>query len=154
MKAFSFRTAALALVATLAVAAGAYAADPPAGVEQHRQRWEGKLQQKLALTDDQVQQIRTIRTRDFAAQRQNWQALRQAQADLRRLALAGTDDAAIAAKQTQVQDLMAQSMTARVNGLKQIGSVLTPEQREAYAKLMDRGARGHRHMKPAPPQGS
>jgi Spy/CpxP family protein refolding chaperone len=154
MRTFSFRAAALALVATLAVAAGAYAADPPAATEQHHQRGENYLQQKLGLTDDQMQQIRTIRSRDFAAQRQSSQALRQAQTDLRRLALAGTDDAAIAAKQAQVQTLMTQSVTARVAGLKQIGSILTPGQREAFAALMDHGPRGHRHMRPSQPQGS
>jgi Spy/CpxP family protein refolding chaperone len=155
MRTFSFRTAALALAATLLAGVAAYAADPPATADQHRQRFESRLQQKLGLTDDQVAKLRDIRTRDFAAQRQNWQALHQAQGELRRLALNGADDATLQAKQTEIQNLMTQSMQARVNGLKEIGSVLTPEQREAYAAMMDhpRG-HGHRHMSGPQPQPS
>ena len=155
MRKSSFRTAALALVGTLFVGVAAYAADPPATTDQHRQAYESRLQQKLGLTADQVQKLRDIHTRDFAAQKQNWQALRQAQTDLRRLALSGADDRTLSAKQTEVQNLLAQAMQARVNTLKEIGPILTPEQREAYAKMMAQGPRGHRHMKqPAPQQGS
>ena len=82
MRKFSFRTAALGAIATVLVAAGAYAADPPAApqtqtpTQQHeRGAW---LQKKLGLTDVQAQQIREIRAKDFAAQKQNWQTLRQA----------------------------------------------------------------------------
>ena len=110
MRTFSRRTAALAMLATVLVAAGAYAADPPATPQQPHQRgaW---LQQKLGLSDTQMQQIREIRQRDFQALKQSWQQLRQAQA------------------------------------------ILPPDQREAYAKLMDHGPRGHRHMRqPAQPQ--
>ena len=155
MRKSSFRTAALALVGTLFVGVAAYAADPPATTDQHRQAYESRLQQKLGLTADQVQKLRDIHTRDFAAQKQNWQALRQAQTDLRRLALSGADDRTLSAKQTEVQNLLAQAMQARMNTLKEIGPILTPEQREAYAKMMAQGPRGHRHMKqPAPQQGS
>jgi Spy/CpxP family protein refolding chaperone len=136
----------LALVATLCVGAAAYAADPPANADQHRQRFESRLKQQLNLTDDQAQKLRDIRSRDMASQKQNWQALRQAQSELRRLALTGADDATLKAKENDVQNLMAQSLQARVNGLKEIGTVLTSEQREAYAKLLEAGPRGHRHM--------
>jgi len=153
MRKFSFRTAVLALVGTLFVGVAAYAADPPATTDQHRQAYESRLQQKLGLTADQVQKLRDIHTRDFAAQKQNWQALRQAQSELRRLALNGADNATLQAKETEVQNLMTQSLQARVNGLKEVGAVLTPDQREAYAKMMDspRG-HGHRHPKPATQQ--
>jgi Spy/CpxP family protein refolding chaperone len=151
MRTFSFRTAALAMLATVLVAAGAYAADPPAAPQQPHQRG-GWLQQKLGLSDTQMQQIREIRQREFEAHKQSWQQLRQAQAELRRLALSAADDRTLSAKQTEVQNLLAQSMQARVDTLKQIGPILTPDQREAYAKLMDRGRRGHRHMRQAGPQ--
>ncbi|HET7343569.1 MAG TPA: Spy/CpxP family protein refolding chaperone [Methylomirabilota bacterium] len=146
MRTFSFRTAALALAATLLAGVAAYAADAPATPNQHQQRFESRLQQKLGLTDDQVTKLRDIRTRDFAAQRQNWQALHQAQSDLRKLALNGADDATLQAKQTEIQTLTSQSLQARVNGLKEIGSVLTPDQRAAYLAMMDhpRGHHGHR----------
>ena len=159
MRKFSFRTAALGAIATLLVAAGAYAADPPAApqtqapTQQHeRGAW---LQQKLGLTDVQAQQIREIRAKEFESQKQNVQALRQARAELTRLALSGADQATLSAKQTEVQNLLAQSMQAHLSTLQQIGPILSPEQREAYAKLMDHGPRGHRHMKRQgpPPQG-
>jgi Spy/CpxP family protein refolding chaperone len=147
MRKVSFRSVALAMIATALVAAGAYAADPPAGTPPQPHQRGAWLQQKLGLTDVQAQQIRDIRAKDFAAQKPHWQALRQAQADLRRLALSGADDRTLSAKQTEVQNLLAQSMQARVNTLKEIGPILTPEQREAYAKMLAQGPRGHRHMK-------
>jgi len=153
MRTFSLRSAALAVLATVLVAAGAYAADPPAAPQQPHQRgaW---LQQKLGLSDTQMQQIREIRQRDFEAHKQGWQQLRQAQAELRRLALSGADERTLSAKQTEVQNLLAQSMQARVDTLKQIGPILTPEQREAYAKLMDHGGRGRHMRRPATSQPS
>jgi Spy/CpxP family protein refolding chaperone len=154
MRMFSFRTAALAMVATVLVAAGAYAADPPAGTEQYRRGWEQRFQQKLGLTDVQAQQIREIRQRDFQTQKDSWKQLHEAQAELRRLALSGADDRTLSAKQTEVQTVLAQAMQARVNTLKEIGPILSPEQREAYAKMMERGPRGHRHGKPAAQPGS
>jgi Spy/CpxP family protein refolding chaperone len=139
------RTAVLTLLATLATATALYAADPPAtGDRAHR--WETHLQQKLGLTDDQLQAIRQIyATRDVDAQRQHFKALRTAQTELRRLALNGADDATLAAKQTEVQNLLAQSIQARLQMLKQVGPILNPDQREALARMMERGGRGHRH---------
>ena len=156
MRKSSFRAAALALVATLLGGVAVYAADAPtnAAQQQPQQRHGSRLQQALGLTDDQMQKLRDIRTRDFANQKQTWQALRQAQSELRRLALSGADDATLQAKETEVQNLMAQSLQARVNGLKEVGSILTPEQRDAYAKMMDSPRGHHRHMRaPAQPQG-
>jgi Spy/CpxP family protein refolding chaperone len=145
MRMFSFRTAALALAGTLLFGVAAYAADPAAPPDQHRQAFESRLQQKLGLTADQVQKLREIHTRDFAAQKQNWQTLRQAQGELRRLALNGADNTALQAKETEVQNLLVQAMQARVNGLKDVGAVLTPQQREAYAKMLDSPRGHHRH---------
>jgi len=147
MRKFSFRSVALAMIATALVAGGAYAADPPAAPQTQPHQRGAWLQKKLGLTDVQAQQIREIRAKDFAAQKQNWQALRQARAELTRLALSGADQTALSAKQTEVQNLMSQSMLAHLNTLKEIGPILSPEQREAYAKIMDHGPRGHRHMK-------
>ena len=163
MRKLSLKTAALGTLATLLVAAGAYAADPATVAQnpttptqqQPTQPPPGKrgdwLQQKLGLSDAQVQQLRDIRQRDFAAQKQNWQALRQAQSDLRRLALSNADPGAISAKQTEVNTLLAQSTQARVNFLKEVGPILTPDQREAFAKMMDH-PRGHHARRHAPAQ--
>ena len=148
MRKFSFRTVVLGALAVVLVAAGAYAADPQTTPPQQGQHQRGAwLQKKLGLTDVQAQQIREIRAKDFANQKQNFQALRQAEGELRRLALSGADARTLSAKQTEVQNLLGQTMQARVNTLAQIGPILSPEQREAYAKMMDHGPGHHRHMK-------
>jgi len=70
------------------------------------------------------------------------------QAELRRLALNGADDATLQAKQAEVQNLLAQSIQRRLDTLKQVGPILNPDQREAFAKMMERGPRGHHHRGP------
>ena len=149
MRKLSWKSAVLGGLAVALVAGGAYAADPPAAPQQQQEPHQrgAWLQKKLGLTDVQAQQIRDIQTKDFASQKQNWQALHQAQGELRRLALSGADSRTLSAKQTEVQNLLNQTVQARVNTLAQIGPILSPEQREAYAKMMDHGPRGHRHMK-------
>jgi Spy/CpxP family protein refolding chaperone len=149
-----FRAAALALVATLATATAIHAADPQsAGDRAHR--WESRLQQKLGLTDDQLQALRQVyAARDVDAQRQQHRARRAAEAELRRLALNGADDATLKAKQADVQTLLAQSMQARLETLKQVGPILNPDQREAFARMLERGRHGHHHRgQPAQPRG-
>jgi Spy/CpxP family protein refolding chaperone len=151
MRQFSLKTAVLGALAVVLVAAGAYAADPPTTPQQQPHQRGAWLQKKLGLSDVQAQQIRDIQAKDFASQKQNWQALHQAQGELRRLALSGADSKTLAAKQTEVQNLLGQLTQARVNTLQQIGPILSPEQREAYAKMMERGPRHHRHMRGGPP---
>jgi Spy/CpxP family protein refolding chaperone len=158
MRKFSFRTVVLGALAVVLVAAGAYAADPQTTPQQQQQPHQrgAWLQKKLGLTDVQAQQIRDIQTKDFESRKQNFQALRKAEGELRRLALSGADSRTLSAKQTEVQNLQAQSMQARVNTLAQIGPILSAEQREAFAKMMDHGPRGHHHMKRGgtPPAGT
>jgi Spy/CpxP family protein refolding chaperone len=151
MRAMNFvRAATLTLVAALVTATAVYAADPPTAPDRAK-RWESHLQQKLGLTDDQLQAFRQVyANRDIQAQRQHGQALHAAQAELRRLALNGADDATLQAKQAEVQNLLAQSMQQRVETLKQVGPILNPDQREAFAKMMERGPRGHHHRGPRP----
>jgi len=151
-----FRAATLTLVATLFTATALYAADPPAGAGKST-RWESRLQHKLGLTDDQLQAFRQLHaSRDVEAQRQQHRALRTAQTELRHLALSGADDATLAAKQAEIQALLTQQMQQRVDALKQIGPILNADQREAFAKMMERGPRGHRghrgHRTPPAPQ--
>jgi Spy/CpxP family protein refolding chaperone len=149
MRAMSFvRAATLTLVAALVTATAVYAADPPTAPDRAK-RWESHLQQKLGLTEDQLQAFRQVyATRDADAQRQQVRALHTAQAELRRLALNGADDATLQAKQAEVQNLLAQSMQRRLDTLKQVGPILNPDQREAFAKMMERGPRGHHHRGP------
>ncbi|HEU4367601.1 MAG TPA: Spy/CpxP family protein refolding chaperone [Methylomirabilota bacterium] len=149
----AFRAAALTLVATLFTATALYAANAQTGPGQPS-RWEDRLQQKLGLTDDQLQAFRQLNAaRDVEAQRQQHRSLRAAQTELRRLALNGADDATLAAKQAEIQTLLAQQMQQRVSALKQIGPILNPDQRELFAKMMERGPHGRHHNR-APHQRS
>jgi Spy/CpxP family protein refolding chaperone len=133
-------TAALAVVAALVTTTAVWTADAASG--ERRQRAEGDLQQRLGLTDDQVQALRAVRTRDAEARTQHWQSLRTAQAELRRLIVGGADEATIAAKQTEVSQLMAQSLQMRVDRLKEIVPILTPEQREQFVQMMEERKHG------------
>jgi len=146
-----FRAATLTLVAALFATSAAYAAaDPPANTGRYN-RWESRLQQKLNLSEDQLAAFRQLHaTRYVQAQREHFKALRTAQGDLRRLALNGADDATLQAKQAEVQTLLAQSMQQRLAALKQIGPILHPDQREAFAKMMEGGWR--HHGRPQTPQ--
>jgi Spy/CpxP family protein refolding chaperone len=113
-----------------------------------------RMQQNLGLTDDQVTAIRQIHQGQRDARRQLWQSLHQAQTDVRQLALSGGDAAALAAKKTQVEQLLAQGLDLRVQALQQIGPLLTAEQRDKLAQMgpramMWRGRHGH-HAPKAP----
>jgi hypothetical protein len=147
-----FRAAILTLVAALMTASVAFAADPPATNDRYS-RWESRLQQKLNLSEDQLAAFRQLHaSRDVQAERAQFKALRAAQGELRRLALNGADDATLQVKQAEVQALLAQSMQQRLAALKQIGPILRPDQREAYAKMMEGGwhRHGRRHMQQPP----
>jgi Spy/CpxP family protein refolding chaperone len=133
--------AALALTAVLHAPAAVFA-DPAPGARAHHHHQ--RFQQKLGLTDDQMQQIRAIRAGQRDAVRQVHQALRQARAELRQLALGGADDATVQAKTQEVTTLQGQAVALRVEALRQIAPILTEEQR---AKLAQMGA-GHRHHGP------
>lgn len=143
--------AALILGLTLAATAAANAADPtnpgtpPSG---HTSRF----QQALGLTDDQMNAIRQMHAQQAASRRQLRQSLRQAQAELRQLALNGGDPAALQAKQAEVAQLLSQSVAMRVESLQAMAPILTPDQR---AKLAQMGAGfGHRGGHWHQPQGS
>ncbi len=146
------RAATMTLVATLATATELYADDPP-NTPGGTNRWESRLQQKLGLTEDQLQALRQVwASRDVEAQKQHYKALHTAQGELRRLALNGADDKTLQAKEAEVQTLLAQSTQMRVAALKQVGPILNADQREAFAKMMERGPRGHHHRGAQPQQ--
>jgi len=135
----------LALAAGITtVASAAQSAQAPA----QPSRWESRLKQELGLSDQQTQALREVYQRDADAKRQHWQQLRRAQAELRHLALTSNDNQAIQAKQDEVQQLMAQSVQMRTNTLRQVAPILTPDQREKLAQLMERGGHG-RHRRQA-----
>lgn len=134
--------AAAALAAGLLVGSTAYVdAQQPQqpAPQEHRLGW---LQQKLGLSDEQMAKIRDIHTAQRNAHPNLYRDLRNAQIELRRAALNGADTSKPAA---DVERLTTALMQARVQTLQQIGSVLTPEQRDAYAKLGPGGGMRHRH---------
>ena len=134
------------LVGTLATGSVAFAQDTQARPAHDRQAWQqkmlGHLKQKLGLTDDQVTQIRQVQDRHRDARRQVYTTLRQANAQLRELALTGTDDAAVQQKTAEVQSLVGQSITLRTQTLREIAPILTPEQRQAWVQMRHGHGRG------------
>jgi len=142
------RLIALALASTFALTTAYAAADSstpgaPAGSGTHN-----RFQQQFGLTDDQMNAIREVRARHAHQQKQVWQSLQQAQADLRQLALHGGD---VKAKAAEVTTLLGQMTELRTATLQEISPILTPEQREAMAKM---GSLGRWHRGPRPTQGS
>jgi Spy/CpxP family protein refolding chaperone len=137
-----------ALIASSVVTAATVThAQAPAGKGD---RMFSRLQQRLGLTDDQVTQIRAVYQNQRDAQRQLGTSLRQAQVDLRQLALSGGDPNAVATKKTQVAQLLAQGVDLRVQTLQQIGPILTPEQRDKFAQMGPAAMWRGRHGPKAP----
>jgi len=106
----------VALVSLVTV--GYALAEPGHARSDHRSQ---RFQQWLGLTDDQMAQVRAIRQRDAEGLKQVGRALRQAQTELRQLALDGADPATLQAKEAQVQQLFGQMVQLRVKGLQEIG---------------------------------
>jgi Spy/CpxP family protein refolding chaperone len=141
--------AALIASSVLTAASVTYAQQPPApqpGAQGHRML--GRLQRYLGLTDDQVTNIQAIFQQQRDARRQLGQSMRQAQTELRQLALNGADANAIAAKKAQIAQLASQGLDLRVQTLQQIGPLLTQDQRDKLAQhgpaAMWRGRRQHK----------
>jgi Spy/CpxP family protein refolding chaperone len=138
---------ALSLVALLGGTGVAYAQGTR---PDHRAHGMERMQQRLGLTDDQTTAVRAAFQKHRDEQKQTWQALRTAQADLRKMAINGGDANAIAAKTSEVQQLLGQTVATRVKVLQEIGPILTPEQRAKFAEA--RVHRGMRRGEKAPTQ--
>lgn len=137
----------LALPATLPTARVDAAQAQKQGDDQGVRGRHGGLKEKLGLTDEQAQAIRDIHARQGEARKQIGQALRQADTDLRQLALNGGADAAIQAKRAEVEKLSGQMADLRVKALQEMAPILTAEQREKLSQAAPgpRGRRGHFH---------
>ena len=138
-----FRATVALVAGALLVAGAAQAADGAKQGGEHR-AWEDRLQQHLGLTEQQTEAMRQIREREAAAMKQHWQALRQARAELRRLVLTEADEGAIQSKQAEVQRMLADGVQMRVDRLKELTPILSPQQREQLAELMNQPRRFHR----------
>jgi Spy/CpxP family protein refolding chaperone len=93
------------------------------------------LQDQLGLTEAQVQAIREIRSRHRASMQDTLRALGEARRALREMALGDQDEATVAAKTAEVQELAGQVVEARVRTLQEVARVLTPEQRTKLREL-------------------
>jgi Spy/CpxP family protein refolding chaperone len=118
-------------MATATVAGAADTSSPTAPRSGHGTRF----QQALGLTDDQMSSIRQLFAQRAADRKQLSHSLRQAQSDLRQLALTSGDPAIIQAKQAEVAQLMNQSVAMRVESLQAIAPILTPDQRAKLAQI-------------------
>jgi Spy/CpxP family protein refolding chaperone len=149
-----FSAVAALLVAGLAVGS-AQAQGTTDGKPGGRRGHEGFMQKKLGLTDEQAKQVREVMVQQGEARKKNGQAVRDANTELRRLVLNGADEGTVRAKQTDVTNLMAESVRLRVEGLKQISPILTPEQRQKLAemKMGDHHGRRGKHPRPQANQG-
>src|SRR5438067_1695961 len=105
-------------------------ATPMPGASHRLQR----LQTKLGLSDDQVQQIQAIYSNDQDAKQQLRGQVKQAFADFRQSALNGNADG------SNLKTLSGQMLDLKGKELQQIGAILTPDQRTAFVAL-----KGHRH---------
>jgi Spy/CpxP family protein refolding chaperone len=126
------------LVGTLVLGASLAASAPARAHPPGARGWEERWRQALGLTEAQVQALREIRERQREAWRQHRAALLQARAELRRLILTEADEGAIQAKQAEVARLLAEGLARRVQALREITPVLTPEQRARLAELLQR----------------
>lgn len=143
----------------LAMAVIGAAAVPAVADHAHRGKGDraARFQQWLGLSEEQAREIRAIRERYRDSLRQVATALMTARRELSRLALEGADQGALQAKQQEIAELTRQMMELRVQSLREIGPLLTAEQREKLAQhpVGPRGWR-HKHRQPqggTPPQG-
>lgn len=97
------------------------------------------LQEQLGLSDDQVAAIRQLHEGQRDARRWLHRDLREVRKSLRELVLQGADEATIQAKTAEVQQLVGRAVQMRVEMLKGLAQILTPEQREKLSQFRPRG---------------
>jgi len=132
----------LGLAAMLATTTAAAWADAPQASTptggHHR------FQERLGLTDQQMAAIKEVNARHSGERKQLGQSLRDARNELKLAALNGGD---VKGKAAAVTALVGQMTELQATTLQEIAPILTPEQRDAMAKM---SPRGHR---PRPAQG-
>ena len=132
--------------ATGAVASAQDAQPQPQTQPQHngQQRMLSRLQQKLGLSDAQVAAIKEVQDRHRPARMQLFKDLRDANARLRQLAVTGTDEAGLQQTAATIQSLTGQSLQLRMQTLREMAQLLSPEQRQTFAQMnfQWRGRRG------------
>jgi Spy/CpxP family protein refolding chaperone len=102
------------------------------------------LQAQLGLTADQVRAIREVHARHRPVMREAARVLRDARRALRAAALNDADDAALAVQKAEVQRAAGRLLDERIQTLREIASILTPEQRAELQQLRQHGDRRRR----------
>jgi len=101
-------------------------------------RGEMGLMRELNLSADQMTKIQQIRTRYRDELKNDREAARKGQQDLRALMAGTATDDEIREKYRQVKDLRAKAADAQFNSMLEIRNVLNPEQRQKFADLMEK----------------
>ena len=134
--------AALATTTAAAWAAAPQTGSPPGPPGHHR------FQERLGLTDQQMASIKEVNARHRGEREQLGQSLREARNELKLAALNGGD---VKGKAAVVTALVGQMTELHATTLQEIAPILTPEQRDAMAKMSPRAH--YRHRGPRPAQG-
>jgi Spy/CpxP family protein refolding chaperone len=137
------KVVALGLAATLATTAAAWAGSPD--TTNPARHGAERFHEKLGLTEEQKAAIKEINSRRAEERRQLAQSLRQARVDLKEAALNGGD---VKAKTAAVTTLVGQMTELQASTLQEISPLLTPEQREAMAKMNPGKHRHHKGPRP------
>jgi Spy/CpxP family protein refolding chaperone len=128
----------LAGLASMALAGGLLAQGRPAP----RGDLEAQLKARIGLTDEQVEQVRTLRLGHHKAEVQRQADLQVARMELNELFRAPmVDEKAIAAKLKVVGDLEFAVLKARVDQRLALRKLVSPEQAEQIEKLAAAGSR-------------
>ncbi len=106
------------------------------------------LLRELNLSADQMTKIQQIRTRYRDELKNDREAARQAQQELRTLMAGTANDDQIREKYRQVKDLRAKAADAQFNSMLEIRNVLSPEQRQKFADRMEKQRGGMRDRQP------
>ena len=138
----------LGLAATLATTTAAAWADAPQTGTPTSPSGHHRFQERLGLTDQQKAAIKEVNARHSGERKQLGQSIREARNELQLAALNGGD---VKGKAAVVTTLVGQMTELHATTLQEIAPILTPEQRDAMAKM---GPRDHyRHRGPRPAQG-
>lgn len=112
------------------------------------------LLRELNLSADQMTKIQHIRTRYHDELKNDREAARQAQQELRTLMAGTASDDQIRDKYRQVKDLRAKAADAQFSSMLEIRNVLSPEQRQKFADRMEKQRGGTRDRQPIRTPGS
>ncbi len=96
-----------------------------------------KLMEQLNLTEEQVNELNSIRQKYRPQMEQLWEKMQTIRQDLRQMMQGNTSTADIRAKHQEVISLDQQIHNLRFESMLEMRETLTPEQRAQFAELME-----------------